>query len=162
MTDDGAPVSDQSPPAEPDVVAVDVAQILANDPQWNLAHLVFFRFLFAYLSIYIFPFPFSYVPYVGWYLNLCWSALMYPIMGAFAKTFCHITITVPSGMNGSGDTTNNYVEIFMYLVFALVVAIAWSLIDRKRRNHQRLGRWLRYWSLLFLASNMLSYGASKL
>ena len=39
---------------------------------------------------------------------------------------------------GSGDTTLDYIENLLYLVFAIAAALVWSIADRKRLNYRRL------------------------
>jgi hypothetical protein len=68
-------------------------------------------------------------------------------------------ITIFTG--GSGDTTYDYVKALFYLVVSCIVAVAWSLLDRKRDNYRRMHEWLRFYVRLTLAAALVSYGASK-
>ena len=122
-------------------------------PVWTPAQRVLFRFLFAYLVLYIFPFPLDGDPN-GMYANL-WHKLV-PWVG---KQVFHVEITVRP--NGSGDTTYNYVQVFCFAVMAAVTAAAWTLLDRKRTAYPRLDRWLRVYVRFDLAATMITYGSVK-
>jgi hypothetical protein len=128
------------------------------EPEWGPVKRVLFRFLFAYLVLYIFPFPLDVIPYVGMvtqpYQDL-WNAIV-PWVG---EHVFHVAITVQP--NGSGDTTYNYVQVFCYLVLALTAAAVWTLLDRRRRDYFRLNEWLRVYVRFSLATAMISYGAMK-
>src|SRR4026207_121189 len=80
---------------------------------WSPVKRVLFRFAFCYLVLYSFPFPLEYIPYVGmvgmWTFQM-WNRLV-PWVG---KQVFGLTITVFP--NGSGDTTFNYVQVFLFLV----------------------------------------------
>ena len=122
-------------------------------PVWTPAQRVLFRFTFAYLVLYIFPFPVDGDPN-GMYANL-WHKLV-PWVG---KQVFHVEITVRP--NGSGDTTYNYVQVFCFAVMAAVAAAAWTLLDRKRTAYPRLDRWLRVYVRFDLAATMITYGSVK-
>jgi len=68
-------------------------------------------------------------------------------------------LTVTS--RSSGDSTYSYVQVFCFLVISLAAALAWTLLDRKRRNYARLYEWLRVYVRFVLAVTMIEYGASK-
>src|SRR4051794_11881441 len=108
--------------------------------EWGPVKRFLFRFLSAYLFLYIFPFPLDVIPYgpvlAKPYVDL-WNALV-PWVG---QRLFHVAITVRP--NGSGDTTYNYVQVFCYMVLALVAAGVWTLLDRRRTEYSRLYDWLR-------------------
>jgi hypothetical protein len=70
---------------------------------------------------------------------------------------------------GSGDTTWNYVQVFMYAVVAAAVALLWTLAatlrwvirHRERPAYPRLHEWLRVYVRFYLASVMVGYGMAK-
>jgi hypothetical protein len=49
----------------------------------------------------------------------------------------------------------------MFCKLLLAAAAVWSLLDRKRPNYTRLYSWLRVSVAFYLATQMISYGASK-
>jgi hypothetical protein len=127
-------------------------------PEWGLAKRILFRFVCSYFFLYTFPFPLDYIPYVDVttqkYHEL-WRALVTWV----AKQMFGADVTLRA--NGSGDSAFGYVQVFCYLVFAVVAALVWSLLDRKRRNYARLHEWLRTYVRYFLAAAMVTYGGIK-
>src|SRR5689334_14063011 len=138
--------------------ALPTTQDLRPNPLWSPAKKVLFRFAFCYLLLYSFPFPLYYIPYVGmigmWTFQM-WNKLV-PWVG---QQLFGVTITVFP--NGSGDTTFNYVQVFVFLVIATVATLVWSLLDRRRRNYARLYEWLRVYTRFVLAVAMIGYGTAK-
>jgi len=112
-----------------------------------------FRFAFAYLVLYNFPFPLYYISSVQRVYLRIGSALV-PWVG---KHVFNVTIA----RHGSGDSTFGYVQTFCLLVIAIAAALIWTLLDRKRRNYARLYEWLRVYVRFVLAVTMIEYGASK-
>jgi hypothetical protein len=124
-----------------------------TQPAWMPAKRVLFRFVFAYLVLYILPFPVEAGP-DGMYADL-WHALV-PRVG---RQVFHTEITVRP--NGSGDTTYNYVQVFCFAVMAAAAAVAWTLLDRNRVAYPRLHDWLRVYVRFYLAVTMITYGSVK-
>lgn len=128
------------------------------DPGWNQATRILFRFAFAYLVLYNLPFPLSLIPYVeviAQPYNTLWNALV-PWVGS------HIfQVQISILPNGSGDTTYNYVQVFCFLVLAVLATIIWTVLDRNRKNYERLHEWLRVYIRFSLAATMIVYGAVK-
>lgn len=120
---------------------------------WTPARRVVSRFVFAYLVLYILPFPVDGDPN-GMYASL-WNDLV-PRVGRLAFG---VDITVRP--NGSGDTTYNYVQVFCFAVLAAAAAAAWTLLDRRRTAYPTLHRWLRVYVRFYLASVMITYGSVK-
>jgi len=135
-------------------------ETLSSGREWRLSSRILFRFAFAYLVLYNLPFPLNYVPGVEFfdrtYTNL-WNAIVTRV-GAHVLHLSYAITVLP---NGSGDTTWNYVQVFCYLILALIVTIAWSLLDRRRRNYARLYDWLRVYVRFALGVAMISYGSYK-
>lgn len=113
--------------------------------QWGILHRAAFRFVFVYLILYTAPVPLavsdSLVKWTGRY--------------AFGLT---ITI-LPAG---SGDTTWNYVQVFLLAAAALSLTLLWSVLDRGRPNYHRLHGWLHTWTRYSLGMALIGYGMSKL
>jgi hypothetical protein len=61
---------------------------------------------------------------------------------------------------GSGDTMHDLVKLCSIMVFAGLLTIVWSLIDRSR-DYPRLGRWLHLGARWYVALQMLGYGMAK-
>lgn len=109
-------------------------------PQWTLAQRVLFRFFAIFFPVYLF-------------LNF-WRA---PVVW-LARQIFGITITVfPLG---SGDTTFNYVQVFLFFAISVLGTVVWSLLDN-RKEYRTLHDWLRVLLRYSLAMTMLSYGMGK-
>jgi hypothetical protein len=127
-------------------------------PEWGRVKRMLFRFVFVYLILYIFPFPLSYIPMSGTVLQPyvdAWNAAV-PWVG---EHVFGTAITVRP--NGSGDTTYNYVQVFCYLVLALVLGCVWTLLDRRRAHYVLLYQWLTVYVRFYLGTTMIFYGAVK-
>ena len=125
---------------------------------WSPAKRCLFRFVFAYLVLYNFPFPLDSIPDAGIiaspYRKL-WHALV-PWVGR--HLFHADTSLLP---NSSGDSTYNYVQVFCFLVIASIVTVVWTILDRKRAHYARLHEGLRIYVRFALGAAMISFGAVK-
>jgi hypothetical protein len=67
----------------------------------------------------------------------------------------------PAGPSGSGDQAIAYLRVPVELSIALLVAVGWTLVDRRGRGHAKL--WLLQWIILryYLLLAMLGYGLAK-
>lgn len=133
---------------------------LTNDaPEWGPVKRLLFRFIFVYFLLFIFPFPLNVVPGAGVIVKPYqdfWNSIV-PSIGA--RVFdVQITDVEPTG---SGDKTYDYVLVFCHAFVALVAAVCWTILDRRRRNYSRLYEWLRVYIRFDLAVTMLSYGGYK-
>ncbi|MEM6517304.1 MAG: hypothetical protein AAF688_14055 [Bacteroidota bacterium] len=128
-------------------------------PAWNNFQKIGFRFIVIYFILHISTFFISFFPkttdLIRW---VTYHIQSVPVW--FAKTFLNIEITVFPG--GSGDTTYNFVEVLVFFILAILGCVIWSIIDRKRKNYNRLLRFFRIYLSYYVAANMLSYGLSKI
>jgi hypothetical protein len=62
---------------------------------------------------------------------------------------------------GSGDTTLDYIQVFCFFLISFIIAVVWSILDRRRSNYSALYPWLRLAVRFTLAFTMLSYGFAK-
>ncbi|MEP6691697.1 MAG: hypothetical protein ABJD07_11100 [Gemmatimonadaceae bacterium] len=135
----------------------------APDPAlapWSPAKRVGFRLVCAYLVLYNFPFPLSAFPFLAKVTKPyehAWE-LIVPWVGAHVLHLSKPITVLPSG---SGDTTFNYVQLFCYVVIALLAAAVWSVLDRRRTNYVVARDRLRIYVRYALATTMLGYGAYK-
>jgi hypothetical protein len=105
-----------------------------------------FRFVFLFFAqhlVYFVP------PLLGYYTHL-WDPLVQLV---------HKTEVLP---NGSGDTTWNWVHLFLTIAIAAAGSIVWSLIDRRATDDAKLRAGLRVVCRFALASAMISYAVIKL
>ncbi len=149
---DGSYIAPESPALVPPVDAAPSA------PIWSPAKRILFRFAFAYLVLYNFPFPLDYIPYAEMitspYRKL-WNAL---VRWVATHQFHADANLLP---NGSGDSTYGYVQVFCFLVIALAVTVVWTILDRKRLHYTRLHEALRIYVRFALGAAMIDYGAVK-
>ncbi|MEM7457369.1 MAG: hypothetical protein AAF456_23740 [Planctomycetota bacterium] len=126
-----------------------------------------FRFSFCYWIIYSFPvltgtlltplIPEQWATFQTWYserkdLLVHWAAeRFFSIEGKM----------VPA--NGSGDTTSEYVTLFVGFLLALILAAVWSIVHDliRKTEHRYLKDVLRSYLRYVLAFWMLSYGLGK-
>jgi hypothetical protein len=134
----------------------------AAAPEWGPVRRILFRFGFAYLVLYLlstFLGLLGFIPYggvvAGWYFEL-WSALV-PWAG---KHLFHVDALLHP--TGSGDSMFSWVEVFCYLALAVLAALVWTVVDRKRKSYPRLYEWLRVYVRLGLGMTMIQYGAFKI
>ncbi|HEX4962517.1 MAG TPA: hypothetical protein VF173_16905 [Thermoanaerobaculia bacterium] len=134
----------------------------AAAPEWGMVKRLLFRFGLSYLFLYLLPSFLGLLAYIpggetvsGWYEAL-WLALV-PWVGRHV-----FGVAALSHPTGSGDTMFGWVEAFCFLVVALVAALVWTLVDRKRKSYPRLYEWLRIWVRFGLGMAMMQYGCFKL
>ncbi len=128
---------------------------------WSLTQKLLFRFFAAYFFIYIIPFPIGFIPFTDtlftWF-NGIWDWLV-PWAG---KNMLHLSYPITVMPNGSGDTTYNYVQLFLFAFLAIITAIIWSVADRKRKSYDLLLYWIMVYVRYYLAFTMMSYGFYKI
>lgn len=75
--------------------------------------------------------------------------------------FFHVRETLVP-LNGSGDTSYGWAQVWLYLCLAMIGSMAWSIIDKKRKNYQQLNYWLCLFTRYYIALIAFSYGIQKL
>lgn len=119
-----------------------------------------FRFAFAYIAIYCFPFPLAIFlfpsPIRRFYEQHVWHAFV-PWFGA---RILHLSHPITNFIEVS-DSTYGYVTALCMLLFAIVAAAIWSIADRRRVSYAGLHKWLKLYLRLYLAMFFVSYGAAK-
>jgi len=136
--------------------------LIAEPPatEWSLTQRLGFRFLVIYLVLYSFPSPIDEIPYLDILqkpVNALWKAIV-PWVGTHVLRLTHPISLQPSG---SGDKLFDWVQVFSMLLIAAIAAIAWTLIDRKPRSHQKLAAAFRLFLRFKLAATLFSYGLDK-
>ena len=127
-------------------------------PAWSPAQRILFRFAFAYLVLYNFPYPLDYLPGVERISSL-YQKLLYALVPWVGTHLFHVDATTLP--NGSGDSAYSYVRVFCLLVIALALTAVWTILDRKRRQYARLHEALRIYVCFALGATMIEYGAVK-
>lgn len=127
---------------------------------WNITTRIFFRFGFIYFLLYVFPFPLGRIPFTGIIQELYHQVWLVPVnwIGANVLSIPYEIIILP---NGSGDTTYNYVLVFIFLLIAIVGTIIWTILDYKRAHYEKLWYWFVIVLRYYLGTVLLSYGVVK-
>jgi len=132
----------------------------APGPAWSFA----LRCVLAYVLLYLFPFPMGSfpkgvgIPGTGW-LGAWQETLMHSFVPWVGRVVFGVAITqFPAG---SGDTTYNWVEVFVYAALALLAAIGWTAIRRGQAVAPRTLDAVTAYVRFYLAAVMLVYGLDK-
>jgi hypothetical protein len=127
---------------------------------WNVTMRIIFRFGFIYFLLYIFPFPLGRIPFTEIIQGLYHEAWLGPVNWV-GKNVLSIPYEITILPNGSGDTTYNYVLIFIFLVIAIAGTIIWTILDYKRTHYEKLWYWFVVVFRYYLGIVLLSYGFVK-
>jgi hypothetical protein len=127
---------------------------------WHVGTKVIFRFGFLYFLLYIFPFPFGWIPFTQVIQALYYQAWLAPVnwVGANILSISYEITILP---NGSGDTTYNYVLVFIFIVIAIAGTILWTIFDSKRNDYEKFWYWFVITLRYYLGIVLLSYGFVK-
>lgn len=134
--------------------------IADSGPRWTLATRLAFRLVFAYQILYSFPFPLTLLPgsdkVFGWY-----EGMFAAITTWTAAHILHLGQPVVFSPFIGGDSLFGWVQNFVKLLIAVIAAIAWTLLDRKRGHYRGLQEWLWLYVRLVLGTALIGYGALK-
>lgn len=127
---------------------------------WHVGTKVIFRFGFLYFLLYIFPFPLGWIPFTQVIQALYYQAWLAPVnwVGANILSIPYEITILP---NGSGDTTYNYVLVFIFIVIAIAGTILWTIFDSKRNDYEKFWYWFVITLRYYLGIVLLSYGFVK-
>ena len=152
-----------------DAVALPAEQLEAHalGKKWNLAARIGFRFAFCYWVLYSLPdnghqsltnlLPGAH------YFNHPYIWFWHKLTPWVAQHLFHLSGTrITYFPTGSGDTTLDYIQNFLFAVIALLGALVWSLLDRKREQYGTLYAWLRILVRFTLAITLFEYGLAKI
>lgn len=129
---------------------------------WNLATRLGFRFAFCYWVLYCLPGQLAAVP-GGDFLARPFDWFWHSITPWTAQHFFHLSgARITYVQTGSGDTTLDYIQNLLVLVFAILGTLVLTLIDRKRKEYGTLYVWLRILVRFSLALILFSYGIAKI
>ena len=144
--------------AVPTPVAVVPVEIV---PRWRLSTRVAFRFCFVYFGVYILTTQMlpAMNPIGGLPVLSTLGFVSGPVMWVIRHVF-HDTRQL-AVLGGSGDKMFDWVFALCLLVFAAVITLVWSVLDRRRPNYIRLHKWFRLFVRFAVATTMVSYGMAK-
>jgi uncharacterized membrane protein YphA (DoxX/SURF4 family) len=122
--------------------------------RWRLPKRIAFRFFFSFFLLY---FPVPLIPM--WRLGEVGFAFWSTVVPRVARTLFGVQTRAP--MNGSGDTTWHWVQLFLIVAVSVAITVIWSVLDRRRAAYPRLYVFLRVYVRFALAVTMIMYGVSK-
>lgn len=135
-------------------------QEISSPAIWRFSEKLLFRFFFCYFLLYILPFPFSRIPFL-FPLTQSLQHLYEWLVPLVGQQVFDITRELPLP-GGSGDTTFNYLQVFIQLSLAMLISIIWGVFDRKRKSYVQLFNLLLVFLRYYLGLMMLTYGMSKI
>lgn len=135
--------------------------LLRQGEVWPTWRKIAFRFAFIYIVLYTTPWalPTSAIPWLANITNF-YDAGWDWIVRLFNTHFFHVRPELVP-LNGSGDTSFGWAQLWFMLSFGLIAAGIWSAIDRKRKNYEILDYWLRIGVRYVLSFYCLLYGIIK-
>lgn len=147
---------------QPLAAQVEQSPQLASPTDWSLAQRILFRFVCAYLTLYNLSLAGYLIPGMR-VLADAYTRLWHPIAPWVAIHVFHLSgpVTVYPAVNGSGDTTLDYIQDLCFVALAAVVTLVWSILDRKRSEYVKLHLCLRICMRYALALTLFSYGFAK-
>jgi hypothetical protein len=119
-----------------------------------------FRFVFCYLALYIWPFPFYFIPFIGYVLNPL-STFLSSFTDTVAGPALFGNAYILSHPTGSGDTSYNYTLVFSFLAMAFVACLLWTAFERKRTSYTTLSMVFDTALRFYLAAALFNYGFIK-
>lgn len=136
------------------------APVTPADARWPLWQRVAFRFAFIYLGLQIAPWNWlARVPGLSFIAEV-YQAGVNQAVQISNRSLWHVreSLVLP---NGSGDTSWSWAQLWLYLAAAVVGALVWSVVDRRRAAYPKASYWLRTVTRYYIAMFALSYGIIK-
>ncbi|MFC4632520.1 hypothetical protein ACFO3O_01275 [Dokdonia ponticola] len=131
-----------------------------EEDKWSGLSKIGFRFLCIYfLFIILFQNNGAY-PFFG-LIDQKPVELMQQLATWSGKVIVGIPYDINTGPNGSGDTTYDYLVIFITFTVASIGTLIWSILDRKRANYKNLYYWLTTGIRYYVGLMLISYGLVK-
>ena len=130
---------------------------------WHPATRILFRILFCYFALYAL-YGFSILLALVTYQQgkPPFFVLEAGLHGIVPWVGRHLLgIRQPIDFDTQGDSLFAWVEHFCFVATALISALIWSVLDRRRMDYRRLHAWLSLFLRLTLAAIMFMYGFDK-
>jgi hypothetical protein len=134
---------------------------IAENSRWPIWKKIIFRFFFIYLFLEMAPITWlDAIPGINSVTQYYGKLTDWLVIQANAVLFHVRPVLIPE--NGSGDTSMGWARLWTYLCIAAIVALIWSVLDKKRPNYTRLNYWLCLFARYYIILVALSYGIIKL
>lgn len=128
---------------------------------WPAWRKIVFRFFFIYLLFVVAPWTWlDAIPGVDYVTQFYYDFMDWAVKTANAKLFHVRPVLVP--VNGSGDTSWGWTQLWLLLTIALTGCIVWAILDRARPGYSRLNYLTCLFTRYYVAMVALSYGIIKL
>ena len=128
---------------------------------WSIPRKISFRFFFIYILLQITPWTWlDVIAGVGYATQYYYQFIEWLVYAANDHVFHVREVLVP--LNGSGDTSYAWTQLWLYLCLALTGCLIWSIVDRKSSHYIKSDYWLRTFVRYFIAMQALGYGIIKL
>ena len=157
-----------------DAVVVPVAPAYTDLPtaspepvRWTPLGRFGFRFAFSYLLLYAFGCGnvtlWNLIPKIGGWISWNLALIWFKPAEWLAGHLFHVSgVGAHLHPAGSGDTAINWIAVGLMVLTALVAALLWTALDRRRLQYQTAAAWLRFLLRLTLVFAMCTYGIAKL
>lgn len=146
------------------VTMVDPGAAVTARPAWSAPARVAFRFLFLYFTMYcladqiitgVLIIPEVDVP------NLDTVRPFRDIVFWLGAHVFGMKMPLVFSGSGSGDKHFDWVVLFTILMIAILGALLWTVLDRKRQDYAKLQQWFLLFLRLCLGGQMITYGVVK-
>lgn len=130
---------------------------------WPLWRKIIFRFVVIYTLFYAFPLQWMWIgrlPLINVFSEWYGQVEKWFVEGANRSIF-HIKDVLISPA-GSGDTSYVYAYLCLITLIALIGTLAWTLLDRRRKNYEQGYYWLLIALRYYVAMVSFLYGIIKL
>jgi hypothetical protein len=131
-----------------------------HEREWSWVERFGFRLFFTYVLLYTFPGPLSELPGTD-FISAPYNALWRIVVPWFGAHVLHLRQPVSIRPSGSSDKLFDWVLLGTLITISILTAIAWTLLDRKRRAHPKLLEAFTLYVCFYLARTMFSYGFDK-
>jgi len=127
-------------------------------PVWSTLHLIFFRFVFLFFILW--ASPWNWLPYLDNWIS---KYTYYPAF--WVRNYLLHPQDTPvwtHAPTGSGDTYDDWLLTWVFLMLSVFGTVIWSLADRLRKEYTTLDYCFRVFLRYYLAVVLFSYGFHKI
>ena len=130
-------------------------------PSWPLWQRLLFRYFFIYFALTISPWTWlDSIPGVSTVTQYWGIAMDWLVNKSNALLFHVRPQLVP--VNGSGDTSWGWAQLWLVLSLSFVGMIIWSLLQRRKKEYIKLNYWLCLFTRYYVVLVLFNYGIIKL
>lgn len=116
-------------------------------------------FVIVYFFFYIFPFPLTYIPFIGKVFKF-YNQIIEFLTIRTGENILGLEHIEKVKITGSGDTAFDYLKVFTLVLLSVLVTVLLFLF-RTKVNTEKIIVFVRTYARYFLAFMLLSYGFSK-